>query len=141
MKFRTFLGVILIFALMVAAKSDKSAYRIFNAKGHAADYGDILKAAKNADVVFFGESHTNPICHWLELQLVKDLYAEKSGKLIIGTEMFERDNQLLLNEYLSSMIRKKDFEAEAKLWPNYKTDFQRVLQKTIKFFHSQDQVR
>ena len=132
MKSRTFLGVILIFVLMVSAKSDKPAYRIFNAKGHSADYGDILKAAKNADVVFFGESHTNPICHWLELQLVKDLYAEKSGKLIIGTEMFERDNQLLLDEYLSSMIRKKDFEAEAKLWPNYKTDYAPIIDYAAK---------
>jgi uncharacterized iron-regulated protein len=83
----------------------------------------MLKAVKNADVVFFGESHTNPICHWLELQLVKDLYEEKNGHIVIGAEMFERDNQLLLNEYISSMIRKKDFEAEAKLWPNYKTDY------------------
>ena len=123
MKIRTYIGIFTIIVLLVAAKGDRPAYRVFNSKGHNADYGDILKAAKNADVVFFGESHTNPICHWLELQLTKDLYEEKSGHLIIGAEMFERDNQLLLNEYFSSMIRKKDFEAEAKLWPNYKSDY------------------
>jgi len=137
MKIKAYIGVIAIFVLLVSAKSDKPAYRVFNSKGHAADYGDILKAAKNADVVFFGESHTNPICHWLELQLAKDLYKEKKGQLIIGAEMFERDNQLLLNEYISSMIRKKDFEAEAKLWPNYKTDYAPIVdfaaKKGIKF--------
>jgi uncharacterized iron-regulated protein len=137
MKIKVYLGIFTILLLLVAAKSDRPAYRIFNIKGHSADYGDILKAAKNADVVFFGESHTNPICHWLELQLIKDLYQEKNGKLIIGAEMFERDNQLLVNEYISSMIRKKDFEAEAKLWPNYKTDYAPIVdfaaKKGIKF--------
>jgi uncharacterized iron-regulated protein len=132
MKIKMYLGIVTIIVLLVSAKSDKPAYRIFNSKGHAADYGDILKAAKNADVVFFGESHTNPICHWLELQLVKDLYEEKKGQLIIGAEIFERDNQLLLNEYLSSMIRKKDFEAEAKLWPNYKTDYAPIVDFAVK---------
>ena len=137
MRIKTYLGILTILVLLVAAKNDKPAYRVFNSKGHAADYGDILKAAKNADVVFFGESHTNPICHWLELQLAKDLYEEKNGHLVIGAEMFERDNQLLLNEYISAMIRKKDFEAEAKLWPNYKTDYAPIVdfaaKKGIKF--------
>jgi uncharacterized iron-regulated protein len=137
MKIKMYLGIVTIIVLLVSAKSEKPAYRVFNSKGHAADYGDILKAAKNADVVFFGESHTDPICHWLELQLAKDLYEEKKGQLIIGAEIFERDNQLLLNEYLSSMIRKKDFEAEAKLWPNYKTDYAPIVdfaaKKGIKF--------
>ena len=45
-------GIVTIFVLLVSAKSDKPAYRVFNSKGHAADYGDILKAARNADVVF-----------------------------------------------------------------------------------------
>jgi uncharacterized iron-regulated protein len=137
MKIKVYLGIIAILLVLVAAKSDRPAYRIFNIKGHPADYADILKAAKSADVVFFGESHTNPICHWLELQLVKDLNAVTKGKLIIGAEMFERDNQLLLNEYISTMIRKKDFEAEAKLWPNYKTDYAPIVdyaaKKGIKF--------
>ncbi len=111
----------------LALKSDKPAYKVFNAKGHAADYEDILKAAKNSDIIFFGELHNNPIVHWLELELTKDLYAEKGGKLVLGAEMFEVDNQLLINEYMSKMIRKKDFEAEAKLWPNYKTDYAPII--------------
>jgi len=61
MKIKTILFAIALMGLFVAAKSDKPAYRVFNGKGHSADYEDILKAAMNADVVFFGESHTNPI--------------------------------------------------------------------------------
>jgi uncharacterized iron-regulated protein len=113
--------------ILVAAKDDKPAYKLFNAKGHSADYADLLKAAKNSDIILFGEVHENPICHWLELELTKDLYDFKQKHLILGAEMFEHDNQLLLNEYMAKMIRKKDFEAEAKLWGNYKTDYAPIV--------------
>ena len=41
--------------------------------------------------------------------------------------MFETDNQLLLKEYTTKFIRKKDFEGEAKLWGNYKTDYAPIV--------------
>jgi uncharacterized iron-regulated protein len=118
---------LLIFLAFSSFKSDKPAYRIFSTKGKSVEYMDLLEAAKKADVVFFGEEHDNPICHWLELELAKDIYEAKKDKLVLGAEMFETDNQLLLKEYLSKLIRKKDFEAEAKLWPNYKTDYAPVV--------------
>ena len=128
---------LLLIIFLIAAKSDKPAYRIFNEKGKVVGYQDLLDEAKKADIIFFGELHDNPICHWLELQLTKDLYAEKKEKLVLGAEMFETDNQLLLKEYISKMIRKKDFEAEAKLWKNYATDYAPIVdfarEKGIKF--------
>jgi uncharacterized iron-regulated protein len=123
MKIRSVYFLILLIIPFLAMKSDKPAYSVFNAKGHKVNYEDILKAAKKADIIFFGELHKNPIAHWLEIELTKDLYAEKGSKLVLGAEMFEVDNQLIINEYISKMIRKKDFEAEAKIWPNYKTDY------------------
>ncbi len=119
--------VMLLLIPVLGMKSDKSAYKVYNAKGHTVDYDDILKAAGKSDIIFFGELHKNPIAHWLELELTKDLYAIKGDKLVLGAEMFEVDNQLLINEYLSKMIRKKDFEAEAKLWPNYKNDYAPII--------------
>ena len=112
---------------LLSMKSDKPAYKVYNSKGHTVDYDDLLKAAKKSDIIFFGELHPNPICHWLELELTRDLYAAKGQNLVLGAEMFEADNQLLLNEYMSKMIRKKDFEAEAKLWPNYRTDYAPIV--------------
>ncbi|MEI7896314.1 MAG: ChaN family lipoprotein [bacterium] len=129
MKLKSFKPLFLILLLIpfLAMKNDKAAYKVFNSKGHAVDYKDILKAAKESDIIFFGELHKNPIAHWLEFELTKDMYAEKGSKLVVGTEIFEVDNQLLINEYLSKMIRKKDFEAEAKLWPNYKSDYAPIV--------------
>lgn len=116
--------LLLVLAIaMVSFKNDKPAYRLYNQDGKMVKYEKMLKGLEEADVVFFGELHNNPICHWLQLQLVKDLYADREGELILGAEMFERDNQLLLNEYLSGKVSKKNFEKEAKLWNNYKTDY------------------
>jgi uncharacterized iron-regulated protein len=123
-------ALILISALLFQGfRSDKPAYKVYTIKGKSADYGDILKEASSSEIVFFGEMHDNPICHWLELQLAKDLSQVKGRKLVLGAEMFETDNQLLLNEYVTrQIIRKKDFDAEAKLWSNYKTDYSPLVE-------------
>jgi len=113
---------------LMAMKGDKPAYEIYNAKGKQVSYADLSEAAAKADIIFFGELHNNPICHWLEFELTRDLTKAKgAAHLAVGMEMFEADNQLILNEYLGKMIRKKDFEAEAKLWSNYKTDYAPVM--------------
>lgn len=113
---------------LMAFKNDKPAYRIFNAEGKAVKYSKMVDALQQADVVFFGELHNNPISHWLELDLTKDLYDKKNGNIILGAEMFEKDNQLLLNEYLKGEISKKSFEQEARLWPNYETDYKPLVE-------------
>jgi len=114
-------------ATLLSMKNDKPAYRLFEQNGNKASYKDMLKEASEADIVFFGELHDNPICHWLEYELTSDLYAERGKNLILGAEMFESDNQLIVNEYLAKLIKEKNFEAEARLWPNYKTDYKRLL--------------
>lgn len=109
-------------------KSDKPTYRIFDNEGKKVKYSKMLDAVKDADVIFFGELHNNPICHWLQFELTKDVYTEKKGNIILGAEMFEADNQLILNEYLNGQISKKSFEKEARLWPNYKTDYKPLVE-------------
>jgi uncharacterized iron-regulated protein len=120
--------VAVIMLITTAMKMDKPAYRIFDLKGKSAEYQDVLKSALDADIVFFGELHNSPICHWLELELTKDLYKDKKEKLVMGAEMFETDDQLVLYEYLSGKMKEKTFEAEVKLWDNYKTDYKPLIE-------------
>ncbi len=109
-------------------KSDKPAYQFYNEKGKKVKYKKVLKASLESDIVFFGELHNNPVCHWLQLELTKDLFEGKGALLVLGAEMFESDNQLIINEYLGDYIATKNFEKEAKLWPNYKTDYKPLLE-------------
>jgi uncharacterized iron-regulated protein len=93
-----------------------------------------------ADVVFFGELHDNPIAHWLEYEITRDLYSEKGKDLILAAEMFETDNQLLIDEYLAGKVKETSFESEVKLWTNYKTDYKPLVsfakEKDLKFVGS-----
>jgi len=120
---KKFLLLTLLAFILMAFKNDKPTYQLFDADGKKVKYEKMLKELAEADVVFFGELHNNPICHWLQFELTKDLYVEKNGELILGAEMFERDNQLILSEYLDDKISKSSYEKEARLWPNYKTDY------------------
>ncbi|CAN5907267.1 ChaN family lipoprotein [soil metagenome] len=114
--------------LTLSFTGEKKAYEIFDRKGTLSSYAKMLKAAKEADIVLFGEFHDNAICHWLELELTKDLYADKKEKLVLGAEMFESDDQLSMDEYLRGVITEKTFKAEMKLWGNYETDYKPLVE-------------
>jgi len=105
---------------------DKPVYKIFKSDNKISNYSDLLINAKNADVILFGELHDNPISHWLQLELTKDLQAA-SKKLIVGAEMFEADEQQILTEYINGIISERSFKEEMKLWSNYKTDYKPIV--------------
>lgn len=105
----------------------RPAYRLFTAAGKPADYGKMLQTLAAADVVFFGEQHNDPIAHWLALQLAKDLARARQGQLVLGLEMFERDVQPLVDQYVTGELADSTFERRARPWPNYATDYQPLL--------------
>jgi uncharacterized iron-regulated protein len=121
--------IILILAITcMSFASDKPAYRLFDQEGKKVKYEKMLKELVEADIVFFGELHTDPIAHWLQLELTKDLYEQKREALVLGAEMFEADNQLILNEYLEGIYASDKFEAEMRLWGNYQTDYKPLVE-------------
>jgi len=105
----------------------KQAYQIYDAKGNASKYDKLLREAARADVILFGELHNNPIAHWLQYELTKDLHEQDKKQLVLGAEMFEADNQLILDEYLTDFVSAKNFEKETRLWPNYSTDYKPLV--------------
>jgi uncharacterized iron-regulated protein len=100
---------------------DKPAYVLYNAKGKKVSYEKMLKDLRGQDVVLIGELHNNPISHWLELEITQALAEQR--QLVLGAEMFERDNQLALTNYLQGKITAKGLDSSARLWKNYKTDY------------------
>ncbi|UYZ65162.1 ChaN family lipoprotein [Hymenobacter weizhouensis] len=107
---------------------DKPAYRLFTAAGRPASYNQMVRELARADVVFFGEQHNDPLAHWLELQVVKDLLRLRQGQLVLGLEMFERDVQPLVDQYTTGELDDKAFEEQSRPWPNYATDYKPLLQ-------------
>lgn len=124
---RNFFPLLIVLLTLNLSAQEKPAYRIFTGEGRKAGYTVMLKAAVKADVVFFGELHDNPIAHWLEYEITRDLHVEKGKDLLLAAEMFETDNQLLIDEYFAGKIKESSFESEARLWSNYKTDYKPLL--------------
>ncbi|GLR15522.1 ChaN family lipoprotein [Portibacter lacus] len=121
-----YLIILLVFvSIAISTAQSAESHQIFTESLKKSNFKKLLKKAKNADVIFFGEMHNDPISHWLQLKLIKEL--DKDNNLIVGLEMFERDNQEALNNYLDGSIDAKKLEEDARLWNNYKTDYAPIV--------------
>ncbi|WP_020600982.1 ChaN family lipoprotein [Spirosoma panaciterrae] len=120
------LTLLLLCLLAFSFRPDKPAYRLYTSALKTTTYPKLVRQAAEADVVLFGELHNNPICHWLELQLTKDLQATKKGNLVLGAEMFETDNQTALSDYVQAKTTAKELATQARLWPNFTTDYKPI---------------
>ncbi|NSW44826.1 MAG: ChaN family lipoprotein [Bacteroidales bacterium] len=105
----------------------KSAYIIYDTTGNEITYHQMVQACQQADIVLFGELHNNTICHWLEYELLNDLLKARDKKVVVGAEMFEADNQLVINELFQHLIPMSKWEENVRLWPNYSTDYKPIV--------------
>ena len=124
---RKLMTLLLSLTVLVSYAQPKSAYSIFTADGKQTDYGKMLKTLQDADIIFIGETHNCPVAHWMEYEITSDIIQKSPKGLTLGAEMFETDNQLLVDEYTRGLISSDKFEAEAKLWDNYWTDYSSLL--------------
>ncbi|WP_419698888.1 ChaN family lipoprotein [Mucilaginibacter sp. NFX135] len=81
---------------------------------------NIIDQSNKIDVLFFGEEHNDSTAHFLEFTLFKGLVEKYPNQAALSMEMFQTDCQLVLNEYLSGLIREKNLLTDARAWPNYK---------------------
>lgn len=110
------------------AADNPTPYKIYDKDGEEVEYSDMIDEAEDSEVVLFGEFHNNSISHYLQLKITKSIFEENDGKLTIGAEMFEADDQLILDEYMKDQITEKYFKKEAKLWDNYETDYKPIFE-------------
>ncbi|WP_224488078.1 ChaN family lipoprotein [Robertkochia flava] len=123
MKKLIFLSCCILTSLTLSAQ--KEAFRIYTAKGKKVRYNKMLRDMSRSQLVFLGELHNDPIAHWMQLEITKDLH--KKEDLVLGAEMFEADNQEEVSQYLEKKIDKKALDSLARLWPNYPTDYAPLL--------------
>lgn len=102
-------------------------YEIYNSKGKKVCYEKMMKSLNEGEFVFFGEYHDNPISHWLQYEVLNDLHETHGSNLVLAFEMFEQDQQDLLDDYVSGNLDAKLFEDSCRLWPNYKTDYKPLV--------------
>lgn len=108
--------------------NDFPAYVIYNDKGEKVTYSQMVNELLDADIFLFGELHNDPISHWLELSLLKAFHQMKGEKLVVGAEMWETDNQLIMDEMMVlKLVDGKSYTESSKLWSNFTTDYKPIL--------------
>ncbi len=103
-----------------AQDSISTHYKIYNTKTRTIISPEEIASGFDADVVFFGEEHNDSAGHYLENRIFQSLFAKYNNKLALSLEMFESDNQVVLNEYLNGWIDESRLSKDARLWSNYK---------------------
>ena len=87
----------------------------------------MLERLSRADVVFFGEQHDDAETHRAEAELLEAI--GRGGRpVILSLEMFERDVQPVLDDYLGGRITESDFLARTRPWDRYATDYRRLIE-------------
>jgi uncharacterized iron-regulated protein len=105
-------------------------YKLYTAKGKPTSYKALLTKALQADVIFFGELHDNSIAHQLQYALLQDLIQTRGNQVILGLEMFERDQQEVLLAYQRRDIPHVEALAEkTRVWPNFLPDYAPLVEK------------
>ncbi len=121
--FTAILGIMSIGALAQKPGGDF----IVKNNGKIIAFEDMAKQLEKVDVVFVGEQHDHKQGHELELLILQTLAAQKKP-LALSLEMFERDVQPVVDEYLQDFISESAFLAASRPWPTYKTDYRPMLE-------------
>src|SRR5690606_24423200 len=87
-------------------------YQIYTINGKKTSFEKMMKELNKTDVVLFGELHNNAIAHYLQVKVAKTLFENKEKQLIIGAEMFERDQAEILQNYVKGNLDEKEFEEQ-----------------------------
>jgi uncharacterized iron-regulated protein len=105
-------------------------FRVFDAKGNPATIDTVLAAIALNDVVFLGEQHDDAVGHAVQFEMLRRLVAAHVGdrKMALSLEMFERDVQIVIDEYLANLIREDHFLLSSRPWGNYKTDYKALVE-------------
>jgi uncharacterized iron-regulated protein len=86
----------------------------------------MIERLARADVVFFGEQHDDPETHRAEAELL-DAIGRSGRSVVLSLEMFERDVQPVLDDYLAGRVNETEFLARSRPWERYATDYRRLI--------------
>jgi uncharacterized iron-regulated protein len=96
--------------------------------GARLELGALLDRLAAADVVFVGETHDDETTHRAELAIYEGVRARRQDKVVLALEMFERDVQPALDEYLAGRSSEQEFLSNTRPWNNYATAYRPLIE-------------
>jgi len=89
-------------------------------------FDEFVRTVAHADIVFFGEQHDDPETHFAEFALLEGI-GRTRRHVIVSLEMFERDVQPMVDDYLAGRMSEVDFLAKSRPWDRYATDYRPLV--------------
>jgi len=114
--------------LATAEDVTESDYRIYRSDGTPATMAEVRAALASVEVVFVGELHNDPVSHHIEQQVLEGWFDTHGHAAALSLEMFSRDVQYIVDEYLSGLITDTHFQQASSPWSNYKTDYRPLVE-------------
>ncbi|MBX9448211.1 MAG: ChaN family lipoprotein [Taibaiella sp.] len=117
--------------------AQSAGYRIIQtSSGDEISYEKMIYLLSKSDIVVMGEEHNDAIAHAAELDVLQGMYRASGGRMSLSMEMWERDVQGVMDEYLWGYISEKNFKKESRAWGNYDDykpliDFAREVQVPV----------
>ncbi|MGH9769664.1 MAG: ChaN family lipoprotein [Blastocatellia bacterium] len=103
-------------------------HRVYKSGGKRfSDFEAMLAELARVDVAFVGEQHNDPATHRIERAILEGL-ARRRGNVIVAMEMFERDTQSSLDDYLAGRLSEEEFLQASRPWQNYPTDYRPLIE-------------
>ena len=130
---------VLVFALLptwsfanppkpAAPETKPPAYRLLHGRtGKEMTMAQVADELATRDVVYLGEIHDNVAGHQVYAELAK-LLAERRPDFVLSMEMFERDVQGVVNDYLRGRIDEAAFLEHSRPWKNYARDYRPLVE-------------
>jgi uncharacterized iron-regulated protein len=110
----------------------QAGWSLWSAQGREITVQELAAAVQEVEVVFVGERHGDPGAHHFQDQLLDALveFGDRGGRTpILSLEMFERDVQGVLDEYLEGWITEEHFLRAARPWPSYRRDYRPLVER------------
>ncbi len=103
-------------------------HRVYDAQHKRfSDFETLAAEAARSDVVLLGEQHDDRSTHRMELALLQAV-ARRRENVVLSLEMFERDVQPILDQYLAGTITEAAFLKASRPWPAYATDYRPLIE-------------
>lgn len=109
--------------------------KVYDANGKETTFAEMITQVSKSQVIFVGEQHDDPVAHAVETAVLKQLFEAEAIQdvrskraVALSMEMFERDTQVFVDEYLKGLTRERDFLAASRPWSNYATDYKPMIE-------------
>ena len=110
-------------------------FAVYDRAGRRVSLDEVVAAAGRAEVLLVGEEHDDMVAHALEAELYRraiDAYGAVRGvpgrAIVLSLEMFERDVQYILDEYLHGLVTEDHFLRSARPWDDYEARYRALVE-------------